>query len=118
MKQPFATEELKDELERKLGFRLRELTRLDGASALNFKAVREADGLPFAVKCSPPSRQRMFDNLVRHLEETRGTKAVRRLFEKECPTVFRSHNLICLEWCAGERLLPDQLTDDQLRSCK
>ena len=39
MKQDFETEELKDELERALGFRLRSLGRLDGARALNFKAV-------------------------------------------------------------------------------
>lgn len=113
MKQDFETTDLKAELERSLGFALRSLMRLDGASALNFKAVRDSDGLPFAVKCSPKSRQVMFDHLVRHLEETKGTKAVLRLFEKECLPTFRGYNVICLSWCRGVRLFPDQLTADQ-----
>jgi len=116
MEQPFATGELKDELERKLGFRLRELTRLDGASALNFKAVRESDGLAFAVKCSPPERQTMFEHLVRHLAEMAGTKATRRLFGRECPPVFRGFNVICLSWCDGVRLFPDALTSAQFHA--
>ena len=114
MKQDFPTEELKAELERTLGFRLRSLVRLDGASALNFRAEREGDGLVFAVKCSPKFRQVMFDHLVAHLRETEGTKAVRRLFADECPPTFRGHNVICLSWCAGERKFPDQLTEGQL----
>lgn len=113
MRQDFKTEELKAELERSFGFSLRSLVRLDGASALNFKAVRESDGLAFAVKCSPKSRQVMFDHLVRHLEETKGTKAVSRLFADDCPPTFRGYNVICLSWCEGERLFPDQLTPEQ-----
>ena len=114
MKQDFETGELKAELERAFGFRLKELVRLDGASALNFRAERESDGLVFAVKCSPKFRQVMFDHLVAHLRETEGTKAVRRLFAAECPATFRGYNLICLSWCAGERRFPDQLTEPQL----
>ena len=114
MNQPFETAELKAELERSLGFRLKSLVRLDGAKALNFRAERESDGLLFAVKCSPKFRQVMFDRLVAHLRETEGTKAVRRLFVAECPPVFRGHNLICLSWCAGERRFPDELTEPQL----
>ena len=114
MNQEFSTEELKGELERGLGFRLRSLTRLDGASALNFKAVRETDGLAFAVKCAPARRRDMFDHLVRHLEETRGTKAVTRLFAETCPATFRGYSLICQSWCEGQRLFPDQLTESQL----
>ena len=113
MKQDFETSELKAELERALGFSLRSLVRLDGASALNFKAVREPDGLAFAVKCSPKSRQIMFDHLVCHLEETKGTKAVTRLFAEDCPPTFRGYNVICLSWCSGARLFPDQLTPEQ-----
>ena len=116
MKQDFKTEELKQALEAALGFTLRELVRLDGASALNFRAVRDSDGLTFAVKCSPKSRQVMFDHLVRHLEETKGTKAVTRLFAGTCPPEFRGYNVICLSWCAGVRLFPDQLTSEQLRA--
>ena len=110
MRQEFRTDELKDVLEQALGFRLRLLVRLDGASAINFKAVRESDGLAFAVKCSPVCRQVMFEHLVRHLDETEGTKAVSRLFKKECPPTFRGYNVICLTWCDGERRFPDQLT--------
>ena len=82
VKQDFETEELKGELERALGFRLRSLERLDGARALNFKAVRDSDGFAFAVKCAPPNeRQGLFRHLLEHLEVTEGTRAVRRVFE-------------------------------------
>ena len=114
MKQPFETAELKAELERSLGFGLKSLVRLDGASALNFRAERESDGLLFAVKCSPKFRQVMFDHLVAHLRETEGTKAVKRLFAAECPATFRGFNVICLSWCEGERKFPDELTEPQL----
>ena len=114
MNQPFETAELKAELERSLGFRLKSLVRLDGASTLNFRAERESDGLLFAVKCSPKFRQVMFDHLVAHLRETEGTKAVKRLFAAECPATFREYNVICLSWCAGERKFPDELTEPQL----
>ena len=114
MNQPFETSELKAELERSLGFGLKSLVRLDGASALNFRAERESDGLLFAVKCSPKFRQVMFDHLVAHLRETEGTKAVKRLFAAECPPVFRGFNVICLSWCVGERKFPDELTEPQL----
>ena len=113
MRQDFTTEELKGELERGLGFRLRSLTRLDGASALNFKAVRETDGLAFAVKCIPPRRRDMYEHLVRHLDETKGTKAVSRIFAETCPATFRSYHLVCLTWCEGRRMFPDQLTESQ-----
>ena len=114
MNEPFETAELKAELERSLGFGLKSLVRLDGASALNFRAERESDGLLFAVKCSPKFRQVMFDHLVAHLRETEGTKAVKRLFAAECPATFREYNVICLSWCAGARKFPDELTEPQL----
>ena len=115
MEQGFETGELKSELERSLGFRLRSLVRLDGARALNFKAVRDSDGMKFAVKCSPPNeRQMLFRHLLDHLEVTKGTKAARRLFEKECPPTFRGCNLVCMSWCDGVRMFPDELTGEQL----
>lgn len=114
MKQAFDTDELKGALERSLGFGLSSLVRLDGASALNFRAERASDGLVFAVKCSPKSRQAMFDHLVSHLRETEGTKAVRRLFAETCPPTFLDYNVICLSWCEGVRRFPDQLTEGQL----
>ena len=113
-RQSFDPSELKAELERSLGFGLAELVRLDGASSLNYRAVRASDGLTFAVKCSPPERQVLFDRLVRHLDDVKGTKAVKRLFDKTCPATFRGFNVICLSWCPGERRFPDQLTDGQL----
>lgn len=48
--QTFETSELKAELERSLGFELKSLERLDGAAALNFKAVRASDGMTFAAR--------------------------------------------------------------------
>ena len=113
--QTFETAELKSELERALGFELKTLTRLDGASALNFKAVRALDGMTFAVKCSPPDRQVLFGRLVRHLDDVKDTKAVRRFFAETCPSKFREYNVICLSWCPGVRRFPDQLTDEQLK---
>ena len=110
---PFDISELKAELERSLGFALRPLKRLGGASSFNFKAVRAGDGMPFAVKCSPPERREMFARLERHLLDTRGTKAVVRLFERECPPSFRGCDLVCLSWSAGVQMFPDELTDGQ-----
>lgn len=115
MKQDFETAELKRALECGLGFGLSSLRRLDGASALNFRAVRESDGLVFAVKCLPESRRRMFEHLIRHLDEVQGTKAVSRIFAQECPERFEGYSVICLTWCKGVRLFPDELTTDQLR---
>lgn len=110
----FDVDGLRRTLESGLGFRLRELRRLDGASALNFKAVRAEDGFTFAVKCSPPRRKLMFNHLVQHLEVLGGTKAVRRIFAETCPAAFNGYDLICLSWCDGERVLPDRLTAEQL----
>ena len=115
--QNFDTGELKAELERSLGFALRSLTRLDGASAVNFRAVRDSDGFAFAVKCSPPESQQRFERLVEHLEALKGSKAVRRIFEDKCPATFRGWNLLCTAWCFGERIFPDRLADDQLDAC-
>ena len=114
MTQDFETRKLKETLERSLGFALRTLERLGGAAALNFKAVRASNGLIFAVKCSPPSGQRLFDRLVEHLETLKGSKAVMRVFEKECSSTFCGYNLICTAWCFGARIFPDKMTDEQL----
>ena len=53
MKQDFETVDLKAELERSLGFGLKSLDRLDGASALNYRAVRTSDGMTFAGGGTP-----------------------------------------------------------------
>lgn len=108
------TEELKAELERSLGFPLRSLERLGGGSTLNFKAVRATDGFTFVVKCSPPSRHGLFVRLLKNMECLRGTKAMRCVFERECPREFRGYELVCLSWCAGASLFPDELSDEEL----
>lgn len=116
MRPEFKIAELKAELERSLGFRLRSLERLKCVNSLNYRAVRESDGFVFAVKCSPPSRQVAFERLVRHLDELKGSKAVARIFRDECPASFRGYNVLCLAWCAGRRLFPDEMTEDQFAS--
>lgn len=117
MEQTFETSELKEELERSLGFGLRSLERLGGAAALNFKAVRDSDGMAFAVKCSPPLKRARYKRLVEHLEALRGSKAVRRIFARECPEEFRGCHLLCTAWCQGVRIFPDRLTDEEFVSC-
>lgn len=114
MKQSFDTSELKTELERSLGFALRSLDRRGGASALNFRAVRASDGLTFLVKCSPFARQAFFDGLIDHFRVLSETKAVCRLFERECPPTFRGCNVICQSWCGGEAVFPDKLSTTEL----
>lgn len=104
---------LKEVLERSLGFMLKPLERLDGNIALNFKAVRATDGFTFAVKCSPPERHEAFVRLLTHLEELKGTKAVKRIFPDGL-SKFRGYDLVCLSWCAGERLFPDRMSDAEM----
>ena len=104
---------LHDALERSLGFSLKPLVRLDGEINLNFRAVRETDGLTFAVKCSPPEKHAAFAVLCGHLKALEGTKAARRLFP-DALQQFRGYDILCLSWCDGERLFPDRLTDAQM----
>ena len=108
------TEELKAELERSLGFPLRSLERLGGGSTLNFKAVRATDDFTFVVKCSPLSRHGLFVRLLKNMECLRGTKAMRCVFERECPREFRGYEIVCLSWCAGRSRFPDELSDEEL----
>ena len=104
---------LHDALEQSLGFLLKPLVRLDGEINLNFKAVRTADGLTFAVKCSPPEKHAAFAALCGHLTALEGTKAARRLFP-DALQQFRGYDVLFLSWCDGERLFPDRLTDAQM----
>ena len=113
--QPFRTDDLKRHLEGSLGISLRELRRLDGASALNFMAVRE-DGSRFAVKCSEPVMREMYERIVCHLEELKGTKAVRRLYARELPPRYEGYDVLCMEWCDGERRFPDTLSDCEFKA--
>ena len=106
---------LHDELERSLGFPLKPLERLDGEINLNFKAVRKADGLTFAVKCSPPEKRAAFAALCGYFAALEGTKAARRLFP-DALVRFRDYDILCLSWCDGERLFPDRLTDAQMEA--
>ena len=104
---------LRRALEKSLGFALKPLERLDGNIALNFKAVRASDGFTFAVKCSPPERHVSFVRLLTHLKELEGTKAVSRIFPDGL-SKFRDYDVVCLSWCAGERLFPDRLSDAEM----
>lgn len=106
---------LHDALEQSLGFALKPLERLDGEINLNFKAVRATDGLAFAVKCSPPEKHAAFAALCGHLKALEGTKAVQRLFPDGL-SGFRGYDVLCLNWCDGERLFPDRLTDTQMEA--
>lgn len=113
--QPFKTEELKADLEERLGFALSSLERLDGASALNFKAVRASDGFMFAVKCWPKGRYGLFELTKEHLADLRGSMAVQRVFETECSEDFAGCKRLCVSWCPGVRRFPDTLSDDEYR---
>lgn len=120
MKQDFAVEELRNELERLLEFKLRSLERLPGqAWSLNFKAVRTDDGFEFVVKLVPATGNEAYEarfaQTMRHLEDLVGTKAARPLFPS-CAKRFRNYHVCCLSWCPGVRLFPDRLTVDQLKA--
>lgn len=120
MRQDFATEELRRELERSLGFGLRSLERLPGqAWSLNFKAVRADDGFEFVVKLVPATGEGAYEarfaQTMRHLEDMVGTKAACPLFSS-CAKRFRNYHVCCLSWCPGARLFPDRLTVDQMKA--
>ena len=115
MKQPFKTEALKAKLEQSLGFRLAAFERLKCVNSINFKAVREEDGLTFLVKCIPPERRAFCRRLVSNLEVLRDVKVPRRLFADRLTSPFCSCEIVCLSWCEGRRLYPDQLTEAQLK---
>ena len=120
MKQDFATQELRGELERSLGFRTGSLERLAGkAWSLNFKAVREDDGFEFVVKLVPDTGNAAYEaryaQTVRHLGDLEGTKAARLLFPS-CAMRFRNYHVCFLTWCPGVRLFPDRLTVEQLKA--
>ena len=111
MKQLFKSEELKAELERTLGFRLAEFTRLKCVNSVNFKAVRSGDGFAFTVKCLEARRKFGHDLIARHLRELEGARVPQRVFEKECPNSFNGYYLICLKWCDGKPVWPDRLSE-------
>ena len=114
MKQSFKTSELKDELERALGFRLDKFTRLKCVNSINFKAVRAGDGFAFTVKCMEPWRKFGYDLIVLHLKELEGSLAPQRVFETECPKSFGGYGLICLKWCVGGPVWPDRLSKAEM----
>ena len=113
MAEDFA-EALRAALSDALGFPIAPLERLDGRTTLNFRAVRETDGMTFAVKCAPPKRYASFRRIARYIDQLGdgGGKTARRLFAGRFDT-FREYQVMCLSWCDGERLFPDRLTDGQ-----
>jgi len=115
-RQTFKTEDLKSALERSLGFGIRSLVRLGGGGAMNYKAERASDGLPFVVKCIPPERRPIYDFLVSALKTLEGVKTPVRLFAEVGPVSFAEHQLLFLAWSEGEVICPDQLTDGEWRA--
>lgn len=114
MKPTFRARDLQAELERSLGFAIRSFRQLKSVNSLNFKAVRDADGFVFTVKCIPEWRRLGYDFIVRHLAELKGTLTPQRVFERECPPEFGGFHLVCLSWCEGTALFPDRLSREQL----
>lgn len=113
----FEISELREFLERGLGFRLSSLRQLPVCNqSLNFKAVRASDEHAFLVKLSPtasdPGARIRQENLSRNLLVLRGTKAVGVLFP-EAPAVFSRYRLLCLSWCDGRSLTVDRLSPEQ-----
>lgn len=110
-----ASAELKDVLERSLGFKIASFTRLKCVNSVNYKAVRASDGLAFTVKALPESRKAGYELILTHLKDLEGTKAPIRLFEKECPATFKEYHLVCLKWCEGRGVFPDLLSSSELK---
>ena len=120
MRQDFEAGALKKALEQHLGFGLSALERLAGkAWSLNFKAVRDSDGLVFVAKLTPrfknEAHEKRYEQLTRHLAQLKDCKVTRELFP-DCIFEFCGYRVRYLSWCTGKRMFPDLLTDDQLRA--
>lgn len=115
-RQTFKTEDLKSALERSLGFGIRSLVRLGGGGAMNYKAERASDGLPFVVKCFPRERHRTYEFLADTLKALEGVKTPERLFADRQPLAFAEYKLLCLSWREGEVVFPDLLSDEQWKA--
>ena len=118
MVRDFELVQLKEHLERCLGWRLQVIVPIGNASgSLNYRAVREMDGFPFLVKLKRKTGRdidRMLDNaLTRQLEALSGTKVVKNLFGNQLED-FAEYRLRCLTWCEGGAVYPDLLTDEEL----
>jgi len=115
MKQDFKTEELKTAIEDSVGFRLEDLARLPGrANSFNFIA-RSASGERFVVKCMPWPAKGGAIRLAAHLKELEGSKAVRRVHPQAMER-FSHYAVFCLSLCEGRRMMPDELSADELRT--
>lgn len=110
-KASFTTAELKEHLEKSLGFAIVSLTRIAGGGAINFRAERACDGLRFLVKCFVPERKANYDRLISNLRMMEGVKAPTRLFEGTCPETFRAYHVVCLAWRDGETSDPSRMSD-------
>jgi len=105
----------REDLERALGFALSEFRRLPGGSSPNFKAVRASDGLPFLAKFLPDNRRWAYPVLVSHCRELAGEKIAHRVFE-DAPEKIGDRFFICLEWCEGRQMMPDELSEEGLKA--
>lgn len=112
MRRPgFNVGELRVFLEESLGTRLVRLDLITACSRPENFIAETADGRRLAVKCVPSEKTRIRyfeDHFVPHLEELRGTRAIQLVGS---PLRFGDCTVVALEWCTGERVLPDRLTD-------
>lgn len=105
---------LKTELDDALGLKIKSLTRIhEGASSLNFKAIKE-NGDSFLVKIYPKERHQFYYTLIKNLELTKGTKAVKRIYENSEVSI-EGMPLLCLEWAKGRMTYPDELPREKIK---
>lgn len=107
----FPEEEFRQKLGESLGFHIEPLVWLKCVNSINFKAVRASDGFVFSVKCVPDCRKNEYDRLVKLLDTTNGSGAVRRLFAEKCLSRFGDYHVVCLSWVSGHGVFPDLLSE-------
>lgn len=116
-KQAFRTEELKRAFEREMDCRLRSFSRLGGGGrAVNFRAVREGDGLACIVKCYPLQQFAAYDRLRSNLMTMAGARVPKVLFADRYPLRIADCWVLCLLWCTGSPNRAVSLTGEQWHS--
>ena len=107
---------VQEALERAFGFSLSELRPIKSVNALNYKAVRRRDGLTFLVKIMLKDRDAECALIGTHLAEMKGMRVPHRIFEQECREKIMGRQVICLEWCEGRSMFPDELTEGEFQT--
>lgn len=110
-----AAEGLKRFLAAELDFAILSLERLPGRSAsINYKVVRADGEAPFVVKMIPLSHtKRGLERWRRNLHALAGSLAATEVFPGK-DLVYDARRLLFLDYRAGRRLEPDELTDELL----